>query len=469
MRISPILRRPVLLCAAMLAVLPLHASSAPSFAALHMLLDSQSGFSEREFVDPRWYFLVDGLLILYYIGVYKWLHRKRDAEPIVAQYAPPKDLSPGAMRYLLTGDSDRQTVAAVLLDLAARGLVSITCLDNFYLITKRTDRVPPNLPPEEAAAFSVMFLRPLPPPSINIPHPLRGRAVPKGSFLVHPIAGDNFNSLATNIHSALRATCEKKYFTRNLAYSLPAAVLSILCIVGSTFTGSPAYFMAFFILSGIFFINFTPYIRDLLRGRIRGSQNSMYLVVLLMAFMVWTAMFASESKQYTNLFEITLMSAVLLNIGLPALFRTPKEPGRLALNQIEGHREFLTRAEVDRLHRMQDPQWTPGDTTRNLAYAVALDLHHAWEDYLANSDFHSVVWEPSKTKPTLPGMQPPGSGATGGMAFLRQMAWRWVAVILITMVLGFLKPSDILYPKLTLVVVIGGLLALYAPPLFRRK
>jgi hypothetical protein len=196
MRISRILPHSVVLCA--LAALPLHATSTTSLATLHNLFSSESGFSEREAVDPRWYFLIDGLLVLYYAGVYKWLHRKGGAEPVVmAQYAPPMELSPGAMRYLLSGDSDRQTVAAVLLNLAARGLVSITCLDNSYLITKRSDRLPPNLPPEEAAAFSVMFLRPPRPPSINIPHPLADSVVPKGSFLVHPIAGDNFSALAT--------------------------------------------------------------------------------------------------------------------------------------------------------------------------------------------------------------------------------------------------------------------------------
>jgi hypothetical protein len=239
--------------------------------------------------------------------------------------------------------------------------------------------------------------------------------------------------------------------------------------VGSTFTGWLAYFMGGFILCGIFFINFTPYIRDLLRGRIRNPQNAAYLATLLILFMTWTAMFAGGSKHYTNLFEITLTAAVLLNIGLPAWFRTANEKGRVALHQIEGYREFLTRVEVDSLHRMQDPQWVAGEATRNLAYAVALDLHHAWEDYLANSDFHAVAWEPSKTKPTLPGMQPPASGANGGMAFLGSQAWRWVAIILVTMLFGFLKPSDFLFPKLTAIVVIGSLLAVYAPPLFRGK
>jgi len=48
----------------------------------------------------------------------------------------------------------------VLLNLAARGIVSIQCLHSRYLITKRVERLPLDLPLAEAAAFFVMFLQP---------------------------------------------------------------------------------------------------------------------------------------------------------------------------------------------------------------------------------------------------------------------------------------------------------------------
>jgi hypothetical protein len=134
------------------------------------------------------------------------------------------------MRYLLTGDSDRQTVAAVLISLAARGVVSIQCLDNRNLITKRTERLPLDLPPEEAAAFSVMFLQ---------SGPLLGPAVPKGSFPVNPIQGATLNLLTSKIQSTLRAAYERKYFTHNLLYCVPAALLSLFFIVGNTMIPSP--------------------------------------------------------------------------------------------------------------------------------------------------------------------------------------------------------------------------------------
>ena len=197
--ISPICRQ-ILHCAATFAILPGRATAVCSFSSVRIFLHFQADYSAREVIDPRWYVFVDGLLILYYVGAYKWLHRERNPPPLVPQYTPPDKLSPGAMRYLLTGDSDRQTVAAVLLSLAARGIVSIQCSDKRYLITKRIDRLPLELPPEEAAAFSVMFLQ---------PDPLPDPAFPKGSFPVNPIEGASLNLLTTKIHSALRSAYER--------------------------------------------------------------------------------------------------------------------------------------------------------------------------------------------------------------------------------------------------------------------
>ena len=118
---------------------------------------------------------MDGLLILYYVGVYKWLHRERSLFSVVPQYTPPDRLSPAAMRYLLAGDSDRQTVAAVLLNLAARGSLPSNAWTVATSSPNSVERLPLDLPLQEAAAFSVMFLQ---------PDPLLDPAIPKGSFPV---------------------------------------------------------------------------------------------------------------------------------------------------------------------------------------------------------------------------------------------------------------------------------------------
>jgi hypothetical protein len=452
--------RQIVCCVATLAILPVCAAAATSFSALRVLVQFQADYSARETINPWWYVFVDGLLILYYVGVYQWLRRERSPVPVVPQYTPPDRLSPAAMRYLLAGDSDRQTVAAVLLSLAARGIVSIQCLGNRYGIIKRVERLPFDLPPEEAAAFSVMFLQ---------SGPLLDPAIPKGSFPVSPIEGATLNLLTAKIHSALRAAYEREYFTHNLLYCVPAVLLSLFFIVGNTMMPSPSVFTAFFILVGALLVGSTPYIRDLVRRRTH-SQNEPRLLVLLLCYILSVAIFALVAKRYTNLYEFALVLAVILNLGVPSLLRTPTETGRLLLHQIGGYTEFLTRVEVDHLHRMQHTEWAPGASTQNLAYAVALDLPGAWEDYLANANCLPDASESSTGKPEPGRTEPQGSSRKDHRAVLSPLYWRsYLMIVAVAIVFDLLLPYGFESFRIFAIMVVGGLLALYATPLFRSK
>jgi hypothetical protein len=93
------------------------------------------------------------LLVGYYFVV--WLLVGRDPKPgiVVPQYSPPAGMSPAEMRYLLTGASDRKTVAAVLAHLAARKVISIHPENAGYRIMLLVDEPPAVTPPEEASAF----------------------------------------------------------------------------------------------------------------------------------------------------------------------------------------------------------------------------------------------------------------------------------------------------------------------------
>ena len=142
----------------------------------------------------------------------------------------------------------------------------------------------------------------------------------------------------------------------------------------------------------------------------------------------------------------------------------------MLLHQIGGYSEFLTRVEVDRLHRMQHPEWTPGSSTENLAYAVALDLHRAWEDYVANSNFHSGALQSGETRPLVTGTEPSGSGQKGGGAFLSALYWRiYVIVVVVAIVFDLLLPYGFDRFRIFTSLLVGSLLALYATPVFRKK
>ncbi len=371
--ISRTLSRRLAFCAAMLAALPLQASAAQLFAAVHILVLKKSCSWAREVVEPRWYFATVFALTLYYLILYIAVHRTREIIPVLTQYSPPKNLSPAALRYLFTGDSDRKTIAAVMLQLASRGVVSVECRKDWYFIRPRTNRLPPNLPPEEAAALSFMFLNDERLPTDRIPDFVRVRDLPGGVFPLHPLGGTNFLFLARKIHTALRAAHEKAYFSRNLMYSFPAISLSIFSVVYTAFPSPSAYFVAAFILAGILLTHFTPFVHEFLHHRFLQGGDDAGMIMLILVYVMLVVFLGSNVNQYYAAFQFSLLFAVFMNFAVPPMLRVPTEAGRQLLPEIDGYREFLSRVELDRLRRTEDPEWNPGAATENMAYAVALD------------------------------------------------------------------------------------------------
>ena len=65
--------------------------------------------------------------------------------------------------------------------------------------------------------------------------------------------------------------------------------------------------------------------------------------------------------------------------SLPALIA---KHGRLVRDEIEGFREFIAGAELDRLRRMNEPGGRVQIDPEMIPYAIALDLKEAWGDQL---------------------------------------------------------------------------------------
>jgi len=395
--------------------------------------------AERPDADQRQFFVVDAVLILYYFVVFTLLTFRRDSAADVVQYTPPANLSPAQLRFLLTGDSDRKTVAAVVLNLAARGLVTIKCLDNFYLITKRVNTPPPGLPAEEDLAFRIMFGLATA-ADLPVPNPWVDPSVPEGSYLLHPIAGEGFAALLRGIQKALRLVYERRLFRRHLIFSVPAAVLSIYFLCATAYLAPFSVFFSATLLAGIFFANFTPYVHDALRGRTSPERKG-NLAAIILIFISYAGIFSGLTHQYPNTFLFTLFLALFVNLWFPLKLRSPTPEGRRLLHQLKGYKLFLTTVEVDRLQHVIGDNWKPSQTTSNLAYSMAFDLHGAWEDYLAQSDFHSVYLGPSKTKPALPGLPIHDSAGAINASFRRYLIHTGVLCVLVLIANGLARST----------------------------
>lgn len=343
-------------------------------------------------VEARTFLFIVVTLVLYYLGASRWLRRKNSPGVILPQYSPPDGMSPGALRYLLTGNSDNKTVSAVLVDLATRGLVSMEPQTYYFSITKRTDELPNDLPGEERAAFDAMFNGIVQYKSILTGATFERPAPPCDIFLWEPVEGTNAAALDFAVRHSLHNQMEGKYFTRNLGLVLPGVALSTFLVVLAVARsqairmGEPsaplfglltvtASVVAVILLGG-----YLPRADELLRGRVRATGDVKIFVALLYGYLCFVAfLFAETSVGYYGLLLVTLVNIFLP----PRLFRTPTRLGRQRLDELEGFRQFLAAVELDKFHRLMRPNWAPSLSTTNLSYALSVDLEDVWANFLS--------------------------------------------------------------------------------------
>ena len=114
----------------------------------------------------------------------------------------------------------------------------------------------------------------------------------------------------------------------------------------------------------------------------------------------------ARSIGWTDLFPVWLTAGAIIAFGLLVTFTTlryaafvlacallastfnyllkaPTAKGRKLLRELTGFREFLARAESDRLARNNEADSTPERLELNVAYAVALDIERGWGEQFA--------------------------------------------------------------------------------------
>ena len=330
--------------------------------------------------------LLPAALCLYYVIV--WIAFGRDPKrgTIVPQYEPPDDMSPAAMRYLMTGMTDRKSVAAVLAHLASKKLIAIQPQDGDYCIRRNVSEAPGNLPVEEAAAFRALTEI----ESFRIP----GSSAPLQTVFLQSGANQHVSLLGSVISGAVNKQVEQICFDRNLRFSLPAIMLSslisLILAAGIDSREGVVFLTLWFLFCSLFVgvivsMTVVPALRDMVHGRTAGRNIAQIVVPTLMfsaalAFVDWRISLASSTE-----FALTLVAVTVLNVIFTALLQKLTPRGRKRLDEVLGFRDFLATVELDHLERMNDPRLSPAVLNDYLAYAIALDLKESWGDQLSQA------------------------------------------------------------------------------------
>lgn len=333
-------------------------------------------------------------LCCYYVIALLLVGKNPPQGPILARYEPPDNMTPAEARYLFTGSTDRKTVAAVLVHLAAHKLISIQPEHGDYRITILVEEVPDGIPAEEAAAMRAIV------EVHSFFHP-DSSTCKGGSFLLKPAEKKYVSLIGSVISGAVNSRVEKACFHRNVRYSAPAFLVSLIVVLtmaahyqdhGSGIFFLTVWFMfCSFIVGIITTMTVVPALYDVVRGRAGGTSISTAMVPILMFGGVLGFVGYRIAEASTSAFAYTLVAVVVLNIGFAISLKRLTPLGRQRLDQILGFRQYLSTVELDRLDRMNVPQMTPALMNDYLAYAIALDLKEAWGDHLSSALFATAT------------------------------------------------------------------------------
>ena len=319
------------------------------------------------------YYVIPLAIALYYLVTWQMLGRKPRQESVVVRYEPPAGVSPALARYVFTQSCDGRTFAAVLTQLAARSIISITPSKKTVHLTQlqKEHRVLGHLSDEERLVLKNLF-------ACN----------DNGVELTAPDP-----RLIEKLQECLQAEANT-YLTRNTVYVVialvaSAAATSWMCFSLHLFGNGlfEEYFLAAFTgLTVGMFVAGSAYLWDRNFPAIvlafRGLYRRRVIPVLLFFVFLFPAMWYALMRTVTPSFAgVTVLLMIVNMFAAPAL-RGYTAAGKQLFGEILGFRQFLQQVEQDRLQRL-NPTGKPLQAGQQyLSYAIALDVREDWGDEL---------------------------------------------------------------------------------------
>ena len=376
-------------------------------------------------IDLR-FLIFPALLLVYYLMCWARVGRDPKVEDVAPQYEPPAGISPGVARYIATGGSDGTTLAAVLSQLAADGVLSIQPQAGSYRIELLREDA--SVVPEAAALIEALFstrMKSQPYTATaasaaggpQVPSELReameripaqqlasrGLAAaaelavePRRTVVLDPKSAVQVKLALDAIQDTFRRNLDGVYFRWNFVYVFFGMLATFVLGLGASLfigdSGAPSTFVTLWLLL------FTS-----IAGTVMASSHSAKptkptvgqrlsaILLPLLFFVLPGFLIAGVVLRAAQGFVISLLLAVALNSTFMVLMRAPTAAGHKAVEQLTGFREFLVRVEQDRLERVNTPEEKARLMNRFLPYAIAMGVKEAWGDSMAAAFSNAIV------------------------------------------------------------------------------
>jgi len=310
-----------------------------------------------------------GLIAFYYIA---WKRAGRDprAGTVVPIFAPPDDLSPAGMRYVVKMNADNRAFAAALVDMGVRGHIKMFEDEGGWFSgkTRSIERLdnPTPLPADEEAALRKLA-------SINEIVEMKQKNHEK------------FSSANSALSAVLKGQYDGKLFHRNLGWAGSGLLLFFAAIwlasaaVVAAINGTELWMVV--VAVGAILV------AALLSPLIKGASTVGKCLFSLIGFLAVAVALAIGFP----IFGQALASGWWLPLVLPLLalplvasafwwISAPTTEGRKVLDHIAGFKQYLSITERERLDRMTPPADTPELFEKYLPFAIALGVENRWAE-----------------------------------------------------------------------------------------
>ncbi len=311
----------------------------------------------------------------------RWRPQRSSA---VTRYEPPANITPALAAYLRENGSCERAFAAALVSLAAKGYLEIRQSEDWFNLQKLREPAE-SLPAEESVALANIF-----------PYSLRTYSFNSLDYTRIWQAYDAFEeSVEANADPELLSTHAGVWWC-GIVFSVALAGLvfhAAPIFANHASLGSLAY-LSIWILLGCSclvaalrvwpatlrkFASFLPGVSS--PGRPLNWNDGIPVLLTASALLGFALLAFLTSTQ----FALLLAALVVLNSAFRHLLGAPTRAGHKVLVELNGFREFLSRADADRLNRENRPGHTPQTLEKYSAYAVALEVEQAWgEEFTEN-------------------------------------------------------------------------------------
>lgn len=390
---------------------------------------------------PVWVGIIGLFIVVSYYGVV-WTAHGRDPESgtIIPRYSPPENVGPAACRYILSMGWDAKGFTAAIVNLAAKGFVTITEFeqDKFKLTRTSASAKQAKLTPGETAVALKLFGERL-----------------WTSYIFRKEHHAITDSARKSLKRSLKEDFESIYFFENKSLLIVGTALSALTLGAMATVNESGLAMGVFalVLSLLAFALY-PLFLGIWTGWHRGEGGVIILsggiATLLAAAIPIFKVLLQEMLSWLSMDAVAQIALIVLVIFANMLFyhllKSPSRLGRKVMDHIEGFRHYLQVAEKDRLNFHNPPDVTPEVFERYLPFAIALNVENEWgtqfdlaldrvggQNWSDSSETYEPTWfhssyrgwssprsfatefTPTFGKSVVSSLSPPGSGRGSGI------------------------------------------------------